>query len=355
MLNSARTNHRPAAAKHSPRRRASGSPLSADLAGRTVRLSPDVPASFDAPLADHHKMIGHWAVAYADPAERFTRPEVRRHIEQTFNAAVLGMLEPVTIAKLRVVALHGGDDLPPALALICDDVGQLDMGWIEQDSTLAAALTSPVAPLGWRAKAYQILVETLPRVLPIITWDGLFDELSGYHWNSETTDAAAIEVQMKWHGIDIEDIDEEMLPSAVLARRPDWMLEENADPLKDLPRELAARLRRLRAAHTALKAFDLDRNAFRFADLYAYVPDYEDHSHLGPLTLVPFDHFAREIDEIAQHGMEYGFTDVAGLCPIADADAVEAWFASLKLGVELIVAAQALIETDPVKEYRRHG
>jgi hypothetical protein len=36
---------------------------SADLAGRTVHISPDIPVMFDRPLAAHHKLVGSWVAS----------------------------------------------------------------------------------------------------------------------------------------------------------------------------------------------------------------------------------------------------------------------------------------------------
>jgi len=65
------------------------------------------------------------------------------------------------------------------------------------------------------------------------------------------------------------------------------------------------------------------------------------------MTLVPADHFARELDYVGDYGMQQGFMDIAGLCPLSDPGKVDDWFASLKLGAELLLAAQQLINLDP--------
>ena len=46
-------------------------PRSADIAGRAVTISPDVPLGFDQPLAAHHKIIGGWVAASDRSATRF--------------------------------------------------------------------------------------------------------------------------------------------------------------------------------------------------------------------------------------------------------------------------------------------
>src|SRR3546814_7347174 len=116
------------------------------------------------------------------------------------------------------------------------------------------------------------------------------------------------------------------------ARRPDWMIKENAAPSARLPVGLRRSLARFRAAHKALETIRPERNAWDF-DLqvaYDYIPGIEECSSLPPLTLVPFDQFARELDDVARNGMEMGFMDVAGLCPLPNADHIDDWFASLR-------------------------
>jgi len=329
----------------------SASRRSVDLAGRAVRLSPDVPVVFDAPLAPHHKVIGRWVAMRETSVRRKTRTEARRQIERVFDAAVLEILAPLQLADLRVVPLVGDDILPPALALICDSIGSLELGWIEKSNVLSQTLVGAVPPVKWRATAYKALGETLKSVLPIFGYDDLFEHIAAYYWEGETDDAAAVKAMLEWHGTDPNEIDEEMLPSAINARRPAWMIATNAGPLKALPAGLRDRICRLRAAHKAITSLKPDGNAwhFDFEEIGAYVSDYEDCSTLPPLTLVPFDHFARELDEVGRHGMETRFMDIVGLCLLSDADKVERWFTSLKLGVELLLAAQDLIDTDPVK------
>jgi len=92
-----------------------------------------------------------------------------------------------------------------------------------------------------------------------------------------------------------------------------------------------------------------EKNAWHFdgATLHEYLPDLEECSSLPPLTLVPVEQFAREVDDVARHGMEYGFMDIAGLCPLPDAARVTDWFASLEAGARLLLAAQELIQLDP--------
>lgn len=323
---------------------------SADLPGRAVALAPDVPAAFDGPLASHHRVIGRWVASHEEKsAVHLTRLEARQHIERSFNAAVLDILAPIEIANLRVVALQGNEHLQPAIAIICDDVGQLDLKWIEKSNVLSTTLFSNVAPLGWRAAAYKALVETLRAVLPVFAFDDLFDEVSAYYWDGETDDDAARQALMQWHGHSADGVDEMTLPSEMNGRRPDWMLPENAAPLKALPAGLADRLRALRKAHAAVKTLGEDGNAWRFDyhDASEYLPHLENCAHLPPLTLVPFDVFARELDDVCNVAMQEGFMDIAGHCPLSDAASIDVWFATLRTGVDMLAAAQAVIDFDP--------
>ena len=297
-------------------------------------------------------MLGAWAARQEDGDALYDRAEARRRIEQQFNDAVLAILRPVELADLRAVVLHGYDDNPPAIALICGSIGQIDMGWIEKDNVLSNTLFGTVAPLSWRATAYRELAVSLPTVLPIFGFDELLDELSLYYWDGEITDEGARHALTTYFGHAEEDIDETTLPSAIIARRPDWMLEANATGLRNLPKPLATRIAALRAAVAALKLDAPGRSAWLF-DWYKvceYLHPYEDASGLPSLTLVPFDHFARELDDVGRAGMENGFMDVAGLCLLTDAERIDAWFTSLKRGVDVLVAAQALIDFDPSRK-----
>jgi hypothetical protein len=330
------------------RLQACASPRSAELAGRSVRLSADVPAAFDVPLAPHHKAIGRWVATRADQSARYPRQEARALIERTFEAAVLDELSRVEIADLRVVALQGEGELPPALAVICDSVGALELGWIEKSNVLSSTLFFNVAPVGWQAAAYAALTSTLYAVLPVFGYEALFEEVSAYYWDGETDDESARRCLIDYHGAEEEDLSGMTLPSEMNARRPEWMIAANAAPLKHMAVALADKIRTLRSAHKALKAFGAERSAWRYEhDVCSeYLPGYEDCSCLPPLTLVPFDQFQRELDDVANHGMQQGFMDVAGLCQLVDAAAVDDWFTSLRLGVDLLRAAQDLIDLD---------
>lgn len=327
---------------------ASASRRLADLVGRPVAISRDVPAMFDAPLAPHHKLIGRWVAGRAASEMLFTRHEARRHIEQVFEAAVLDVLKPFDLADLSVVALVGNANLPPALAIICESVGQIDLGWIEKSNLLSDTLFGPVAPVGWRAAAYATLESTLCAALPVFGYADLFEEVSAYYWDGATDDETARATLIEYHGEDPDVAYEMTLPSEMNGRRPDWMTAKPS-PLKDMPPALRRAIARVRDTHKALKAAAPNGNAWRAPCEHRpeYMPGLEDCSHLPPLTLVPFDQFARELDDVGRFGMEQGFDNVAGLCPLADAAAVDTWFATLKLGADLLLAAQQLISLYP--------
>lgn len=327
----------------------------ADLAGRSVALSIDVPPSFDAPgapaLDPHHKLLAPWAASREGTAKHYTRPEARRHIEREFDAAVLEILKPLELADLRV-ALLVGDPLPPAIVVVCDSIGQLDLRWIEKSNVLSNTLVGSIAPLRWRATAYRALESALLGFFPIFGFEDLMQELSGYYWDGEIDDERARQTLIDYHGHDPEDLESMTLPSQVRAKRPDWMLAENATALKNLPAGLRTRVRALRAARQAVDDAHTAGSAWTFSwdGVCDYLPHMEDSGSLPPMTIVPFDELGQEIDTVCQHCMETSFMDVAGLCPLTDASSVEAWFTSLKLGVDLLLAAQALIDIDPCQE-----
>ncbi|MEG8219622.1 hypothetical protein OSJ57_03160 [Sphingomonas sp. HH69] len=313
----------------------------ADLAGRAVAISADVPAIFDAPLPAHHKLIGRWVATRETLPGLYTRPSARRHIEDVFNAAVLEILDPIEIADFRVAVILNEEDGSPAIAVICQSLGQIDLGWIETGD----------APIPWRAAAYRALEQCLGRVLPIFGYEDLFNEISMYYWDGEIDDEGARESLIAYHGADADELDELTLPSEMNARRPEWMVKENAAPSAQLPPGLRRKLKRFHAAHKAVTTFRPERRAWDL-DLqvaYDYIPGIEECSSLPPLTLVPFDQFARELDDVARNGMEMGFMEVAGLCPLRHANHIDDWFASLRLGAEFLLAAQELIQLDPAQ------
>lgn len=312
---------------------------SADLAGRAVALSPDIPILFDDPLAEHHRRIGAWVAKRDDATEPCARDEARRRIERTFEAAVLEILSPIDLVELRTVVLRGADDRPPAIVLTCESLGQIDLGWIETSE----------APTLWRAAAYQALETTLGRVLPIFGYQDLFEEISHYYWDGETEDEAALQTLIAYHGADPDDRDAYSLPSEMNGRRPDWMSQPKIGRRTRLPATLRHALNQLARTHAALGRLSKERDAWAFDldTLYDYMPGIEEASSLPPLTLVPFDHFDRELDEVARHGMEMGFMDVAGICVLEDTSCIDDWFASLTLGVRFLEAAQALLRLDP--------
>lgn len=321
-----------------------------DLAGRAVALSPAVPAGFDAPLSHHHKIIGRWVAQQAPTDQLFGLSEARRFIEQRFRQAVLDIIGVNTLADLRVFVLAGdGAGQPPALAIICDSVGQIDMGWIELTNVLANTLKGSVAPVGWRAAAYGALHD-LAAVLPLFGFHEMMEELSGYYWDGEIDDEGARHALVTYRGHDPDDLGV-ILPSQIRDKRPDYMLRANADPLKALPPALRAALRRVEAAWNSVRGCKEPGNAWHF-DVYQitdYMPEYEDASPLPALTIVPFDVFAEELDNIGQPGMEYGFHNVCGLCPLTGPDVLDHWFASLRHGAELIAAVQDLVDLDVSK------
>lgn len=294
-------------------------------------------------------MLGSWAGAQDEAVRLYTRGEARQRIERLFNAAVVDILNPIEIVDLRVAVLQGEDHMPPALALICDSIGQLDLDWIEKSNALRVTVFEPVAPVGLQAAAYQALATSLNAAVPMIGFGDLMEELSSYYWDGETSDETAIRAMKDWRGLDDDEIQVEQLPSGIMARRPPWMIAENAYPLKHLPVGLAKRIRRLRKAHAALAELPPADNAWSYRSdfILQYLPEYEDRATIPSMTIVPFDVFAREIDDIAHFGMEQGFDDIVGLYQLPDPAAVDQWFASLTLGAELLLAAQALITTNP--------
>lgn len=335
--------------KRSCRRPVSGLPRWVDLAGQAVGIASDVPAVFDAPLGEHYRLVGRWAAAREETARHYSRVEAKRRIEQVFNAAVLDILRPVEMVDLRVVVLHGEDGQPPALAMVCDSVGQIELGWIEKSNTLANTTVAPVAPVSWQAAAYRSLCGTLGSVLPVFGFDDFMEELARYYWDGCIDDESARETLILYHGYDESSVDEIALPSALRARRPAWMHASNAAPLKDLPAGLRRRLRSLRDARSALAGIDAVGSAWHFdMDLiHHYLPDFEDRATSLPLTLVPFDQFGAELDAICQTGMEMGFMDIVGLCPLPSAEHIDDWFASLRLGADVLIAARAITAIDP--------
>lgn len=314
-------------------------PRSADLAGRRIALSPTIPALFDGPLRAHHRLIGQWVAAREGEPRLHTREGARRHIERTFAAAVRDILAPIDCIDLRTVVLTGSEGTLTAIALVCDSMGQLDLGWIEESD----------APISWRAAAYRALERTLGLALPVFGYQDLIEEMACYYWEGETDDEAARHSLVEVLGVDPGELDDHPLPSTMNARRPAWMDNKRAARPSRQPVALRQALETLGEAHRALGAVPDDQNAwaFDFETMLEYMPWTDDCSSLPPLTLVPFDEFARELDDMARHGMEYGFRDVAGLCPLPDAKRIEDWFSSLALGVRFVAAAQSLIRLDP--------
>lgn len=254
---------------------------------------------------------------------------------------MLEILGPIELAILRVVVLGGDEDNPPAIAVICDSMGQLDLGWIETSE----------APIPWRAAAYKALDEFLGTALPIFGYQDLFDEYSMYYWEGATDDEAARHSLIVFQGVDPDNLEDYALPSTMDAGRPEWMIGANAAPSTGLPSALGEALHKLEYTHKALRNLRPGGNAWHFETdaVYEYIPYFEECSTLPPLTLVPVEQFAREVDDVGRHGMEYGFMDIAGLCPLRDASWIEHWFASLRIGAQFLLAAQDLIQLDPTK------
>ena len=97
------------------------------------------------------------------------------------------------VAKISQLRWRRLDGLPPALAIVCDTIGQIDLGWIEKTNVLSNTLFETIAPVGWRAAAYQALEQTLGTVLPCFGYDDLFEEISAYYWEGTTDDELADE------------------------------------------------------------------------------------------------------------------------------------------------------------------
>lgn len=278
--------------------------------------------------------------AHETGAHAQSRPEARRHIEQVFARAVDDILRPFDLADLRVVLLNADGDRPPAAAIICDTLAQLDLGWIEDGDQ----------PTPWRAAAYKAIEDSLGYILPTIRYDDLLEEISIYYWEGGSTDEEARAAQIELHGMDPDDIDEDMLPSAMNGRRPSWMRSENIGMARLLPADLRRALVALRHARKAVRRLGDDHAwSYDHETGLSYLPEYEDHSCLPPLTIVPLAAFARELDDITRIGMEMGFHDIAGICPLTDTASVERWLDTLRTGARLLHAVQALIRLYPLE------
>lgn len=249
------------------------------------------------------------------------------------------ILQPVDLADLRVTVLGGDEVLPSAFVVTCDSVGQLDLGWIEDSD----------APISWRAAAYAAVEAMLGRVLPVFGYQDLFDEIACYYWDGATDDEAAREALIACYGADEDDLEHQSLPSTMNARRPAWMIAANGSPSADLPVALRQLLDGVRQSHDALAVVPPDSDAWHvnFEIVREHLPALEECSHLPPLTLVPVEQFACEVDDVGRHGMEIGFMDVAGLYPLNDAARIDGWFASLRLGTRFLCAVQDLLRFDP--------
>lgn len=170
-------------------------------------------------------------------------------------------------------------------------------------------------------------------------WNNPF---SGRQWGH----AKSVKLHRRWLNHEIG-----VLPSQIMARRPDYMIAENAAPMKALPPVLRDKLKRITSAWNAVQGYKQPGHAWQFDpyEAHNYLPGTEDASPLPAMTLVPADDFGEELDQIGQPGMEYGFHSIAGLCPLTDPDTLDQWFTSLRLGAELLAAAADLIDFDPAK------
>ncbi|MDR6116576.1 hypothetical protein QE360_003545 [Sphingomonas sp. SORGH_AS789] len=337
----ARMRARVTGASHFGRRPKCNSPRLVDLTGRAVRLADDIPTVFDGPLSPQHRLIGTWVGGHHSNGTEYTRSQARRRIERAFATAVSDILEPVVLADLRVSVRSDEAGDRSALAVNCDSLGQLDLGWIEDSD----------APIPWRATAYSALERMLGRVLPVFGYGDLFDAYAAYNWEGETDDEWARQALIELHGVSEQDLDGQILPSTMNADRPPWMIAENAVGDALLPRSLNERLDRVREAHDAVGASPSDCDAWHVEQeiLFDYMPELEECFHLPPLTIVPLASFADELDDITRHGMEAGFTDVAGLYPLPDASRIDDWLASLRLGARFLCAVQDLLAFDPTQ------
>lgn len=283
------------------------------------------------------------------PDQPVTRMEARRFITEGFDRAVQAALGAINLTDLRVIVLRGQEGLPPAIATICDSIGEIDLGWIVKTNVLSHTLSGSLAPVGWRAAAYEALTTRLGFALPIFGYEDFVEELSMYYWDGATDDETARRHIADYNGYtDDADI---ILPSQIAALRPDYMLAKPSLQ-KDMPPALRQRLKRLDRAHKALKSIGDDESAWRcdHDQVFDYLPHYQDAGTLPPLTFLPFDVFGQHLDEIGRIGMENGFLDIVGLTLIEDASQVERWHQSLRLGAEFFVAVQDLITCDPTKD-----
>lgn len=294
---------------------------------------------FDEPLALHHKLVGRWVASREASAQTYTRAGARQYIERVFNAAVLDILDPIELADLRIAVVHSEEEAPPAIVIVCASLGQVDLGWIETSE----------APIPWRAAAYNVLERSLGKVFPVVCYDELFEQISGYYWDGEITDEGAREALVDYHGVNPNDLGEHTLPSTMNARRPQWMLAENAAEADALPTNLRRKLDRLDETLKAFNALQPERNAWHldFDTAYQYLFGIDECSSMPPMTLVPFDQFAGELDDVMRHGMEYGFMDALGIYPLPGSAPIEDWFASLRAGAQFLAAVQDLLQLDP--------
>lgn len=321
------------------------SPRSAKLAGGRVTLSPAVPTRFDAALNKHHIAIGRWVLEHRTQSSALTHDAARSLIEITFVDEVKRILAPIELADLHVMVLLNSydDKAPPALIISNKSQGQIDLGWIETDED---------APIAWHRRAYQALVRAIQPIIPAITYDDMFEHLSHLYWDGETDDEAARESLRTYQDYDESDLAGMTMPSQLDAKRPEWMLDRSDHIPDQIHSELEAILADITAASEGLEKARKRADAFQFTDmedLCAYAPWYKESLGLPSMTVVPFEIFASEIDDVARHGMESGFLDVSGIYHLDRDDPadIDNWFTTLRAGVAVIEAVQRLTAWTP--------
>ena len=310
------------------------------IAGGAIRLSPDVPTRFGNPVGQHHVTIGKWARDRLVSAGPITENGFKHLVEQTFADAVGEILAPVELCDLHtMVLLNSENDKQAALVLANKSQGQIDLGWIETDED---------APLEWRCAAYSALVTNLQPIIPSISFDDMFEHLSMLYWDGETQDGPAREVLENFYGHDEEELEGMAMPSQVIAKIPAWMKDYAGDtPARPLHPQLAKILSDLKKASARLKRAQKKADPFEFSDmedLCSFAPWYEESYSLPPTTVVPFEIFAAEIDDVARGGMEQGFLDAIGIYHLDPAapELVGRWLETLRAGVAVIEIIQRL-------------
>lgn len=308
-----------------------------------MNLSPAIPTRFGNPVGKHHVIIGNWAKEMLASAGPVSESGFKHLIEATFAKVVGDILAPIKLCDLHVmVLLHSEEDEKPAIIIANKSQGQVDLGWIE---------TAENAPMEWRCAAYRALVSNIHPIIPMITFDDMFEHLSMLYWDGSTEDHEAREALIHDHGHDEEDLEGMTMPSDVKAKAPAWMDDYAGEaPARPFHPELAKLFRDLRKARRRFDKAQAKANpfAFDFDDLCSYAPWYEESYCLPPMTVVPFDIFAEEIDDCARGGMEQGFLDVCGLYLIDPASPqIDKWLETLRASVAVIDCIQRLTAWEP--------